>query len=202
MALAPLATAADLVAHGIDASDATATAAQLAAASAAIRDAANSAITRQVSTVEMWTSQSRKIDLPAQPVHAVTAVTLDGETLTDGTDYVVRAGALYRYGGLWQSPCAEVPSELVVTFEHGLDEVPADIVKLTCDVAGAALQRIADGVVGSNIGREYESIDDYRVGYATGEDATVSVTELPERTKTALRARFGSSGVYVTGAPA
>ena len=118
MALASLATAADLSANGIDITNATIVAAQLAAASSAIRDAAGSAITRQTSTVTLWTSASRKVDLPAQPVHTVTSVTLDDEVLTEDTDYVVRGGSLYRLGGPWQSPCADVPGDLVVTFEQ------------------------------------------------------------------------------------
>jgi len=191
MALAPLASAADLTDRGI-----TVTAgvtAQLAAASAAVRDAAGCSITRQVSTVTLWTEASRRIELPARPVRGVTSVTLDGVVLTD---WHLRGSSLWRVTP-WQAQ-GNIPSELVVTFDHGYDAVPADVVDLVCSIVGAGLASIAEGFK-AHTGTEYESIDDYRTGYTKGADAVVSVMELPDRTKAALRKRFGSGGAMVVG---
>lgn len=197
MALSPLATVADLSDRGIDTTDSDAVAAQLAAASAAIRDAAGCAISRHSSTVTMWTEASRRIELPSRPVVSVESVELDGVVLVDGTDYVLRGSSLWRLNGVW-AHSGDVPSELVVAFTHGLLEVPADIVDLTCALAGAGLLAVADGFT-ANTGKQYESIDDYRVGFATGDDAVVSVMEIPDRTARSLRRRFGAGGAAVVG---
>jgi len=190
VALAPLATAADLSAYGIDITNTTAVVQVLAAASAAVRDAAGCAITRETSTVTLSTDASQRFELPARPVVSVASVTLNGVTLTEGTDYVLRGSNLWRVGQPWQER-GDIPSELVVTFTHGLAETPADIVDLVCSLAGAALSAMSDGYA-SHAGVQYESIDDYRVGYETGADATASVMELPERTRLSLRRRFGN----------
>jgi hypothetical protein len=50
----------------------------------------------------------------------------------------------------------------------------------------------------STRGLTYESIDDSRVGYATGDNEIVDPAGLPETTRTMLRNRF-SGGVAVTG---
>lgn len=197
MALTPLATAADLSARGIDVTDTFAVITQLDAASAAIRAAAGCAISRQTSTVTLWTESSRRIELPARPVVSVATVVLDGVTLTLNTDYVLRGSSLWSLGGAWQEP-GSIPGALVVTFTHGFAEVPADIVDLTCALAGAGLAAVADGFA-ANTGKQYESIDDYRVGFAIGADAVVSVMELPDRTARSLRRRFGSGGAVSVG---
>lgn len=194
MTLEPLATEADLMARGIDTDNPAATQALLAAASAAVRAGAGCAITRQTSTVTLSTEPSRRIELPARPVHAVTAVALDGRDLTVGVDCHLRGSSLWREQ-LWQSPAA-IPSELVVTFEHGFDEVPADVVDLVCSLVGAGIAATDEGYA-SSVGKQYESIDDYRVGYAVGADAVASVMELPDRTRRALRRRFGMTSVVV-----
>ena len=196
MALAPLATAADLSDRNIDITDATAVSAQLESASSAIRDAAGATITKQTSTVTLWTDMSRRVELPARPVRSVTSVMLDGVLLVAGVDYWVRGSCLWSERPWQQSHV--IPSELVVTFVHGFDEVPADIIDLTCALAGAGLAAIAEGFK-AHTGVVSESIDDYRVGFTTGEDAVASVMELPERTKDALRKRFGSGGASVVG---
>jgi hypothetical protein len=196
VALAPLATAADLLARKIDVTDSASVVSQLAAASAAVRNAARVAITKQMSTVTLWTEASRRIELPARPVRSVTSVTLDGVALVAGTDYLLRGSSLWR-DKPWQSR-GEIPSELVVTFVHGLDAVPDDIVDLVCALAGAGLAAIADGFK-THTGVQSESIDDYRVGYATGADAVSTVMDLPDRVEDMLRERFGSGGPTVIG---
>lgn len=192
--MADLASVEDLAARGIDTSDTDAVEAFLAAASAAVRNAAGSTITRQVSTVVMWTEPSRRIELPARPVRGVSVVELDGEPVTD---WVLRGSCLWR-DCRWQRP-GDIPSELAVTFDHGFDVVPADVVDLVCAMVGAALAASADGGYASTTGKTYESIDDYRVGFTVGVDAVASVMEVPPRTAKSLRKRFGIPGVTVLG---
>ena len=194
MAYEPLATDADLSARGISTENVAATAALLDAASAAVREAAGCPISEQTSTVTLWTEASRRIELPARPVRSVASVVLDGETLTVDDDYVVRGSSLWR-DCQWQAQ-GDIPGELVVTFTHGYAEVPADIVDLVCNLVGAGMASVTEGYA-SHAGKQYESIDDYRVGYTVGPDAISSVMELPERTVRSLRARFGTTTVVV-----
>lgn len=194
MAYEPLATAADLSARGIDTTNTLAVEALLDAASAAVREAAGCPISEQTSTVTLWTEASRRIELPARPVSSVATVVLDGETLTVEDDYVLRGSSLWRTCQ-WQAQ-GDIPSELVVTFTHGYTEVPADIVDLVCNLVGAGMASVDEGYA-THAGKQYESIDDYRVGYTTGSDAVSSVMELPERTVKSLRARFGTTSVVV-----
>lgn len=183
--LSPLITAADLSARGIPLDRADV---DIASASAAIRDAAGCAIAHETSTVTFPAEASRRIELPARPVRAVTSVLLDGVVVTD---WVLRGSSLWR-DSWWSSPC-EIPSEVTVTFEHGFDEVPEDIVDLACSlVAGAQAERAS----GSHRGEAYTRIDDYQVGYVQDAAAErVSAFELPERTRAMLRRRFGSGSV-------
>lgn len=185
MALAPLIAAADLSARGITSSAAVE---DINAASAAIREAAGCAITRETSTVTMPAEVSRRFELPARPVVSVSSVLLDGEAVTD---YVLRGSSIWRETS-WSAPGA-IPSELTVTFTHGWASVPEDIVDLACSlVAGAEAER--DG--GPRRGVAYERIDDYQVGYVQDAKAErVSAFELPERTVAMLRRRFGARSV-------
>lgn len=184
MALAPLVTVADLSARGIDTSDATAVAADIDAASDAIRDAAGCAITRQTSTVVFAAEASRRVELPARPVVSVTTVLLDGSPVTDWT---LIGSSLWRESG-WATP-GNVPAVMTVTFTHGWDAVPADVVDLACSlIAGAQQERVA----GSHRGKAYERVDDYQVGFIPADDH-VSAFEIPDRTRTMLRRRFGTA---------
>jgi hypothetical protein len=192
VALEPLAAEADLTARGIDTSNTDQTDALLAAASAAVRGAAGSAITRDTSTVTFWTEASRRVELPAKPVNSVASVTLDGVTVTD---YVVRGSSLWRSHPWHQY--GQVPGQLVVEFEHGYDEVPADIVDLVCSLVAAGQAAAADGYDPKR-GVAYERGDDYGYGMATGSDEVVSPMELPAKTRAWLRRRFGS-GASVVG---
>ncbi|PZF98256.1 hypothetical protein [Micromonospora deserti] len=191
MALPNLATDADLTARGIDTSDATLIAALLASASAAVRDAAGVPITLTTATVTLNTVPGRRLRLPAVPVRSVAAVLLDGVAITD---WKLRGNSLWR-ACRWQKPC-DIPAEVTVTFTAGLDEVPADIVDMVCNLVGAGVAHAADGYE-ANTGKESEAIDDYRVAYAQGPDAPVSPMELPEGTKESLAARFGGGAAVV-----
>lgn len=184
MALAPLATSADLSVRGVDTSNATLVEAMLEAASDAVRDAAGSPISQHTSTVTVEAGPGRSLRLPAQPVTAVSAVSIDGSAVTD---WRLVSGALWRHGG-WRRGCD--PTLVDVTFTHGYAVVPADVVQLVCDFAIAAMHSSEDG---ARAGVAYESIDDYRVGYGQGADSTASAIEVPARTRAMLRQRFGGA---------
>lgn len=195
MALAPLATSADLTARGVDITNTALADAMLAAATDAIRDAAGSQISRGVSTVTIEGAPGRRLHLPSGPVHDVTAVSVDGSPVTD---WRLISGALWRSCG-WAD---REPTLVTVTYDHGFDPVPADIVELVCDFATAGILNAGTGTHAGLTG-DSERIDDYSHWrqFAAGDDATASAMEVPAGTRRMLRQRF-DGGVFVTGAGA
>ena len=190
MALEPLATVADLSAYGVDAANETLATRVLASVSEAVREAAGAPISRVTSTVVLTGSPGQWLRLPGGPVRSVATVLVDGKAVTD---YKVRDGRLWLPSS-WQ-PGGE-PSEVTVTYDHGLDEVPEDIVRLVCMYTAAGMAQAASGF--DSRGKAYERIDDWQVGYLQGGDEVVDHAELTDRTKASLAARFGG-GTYVTG---
>ena len=197
MALVPLATEADLSARGVDTSNTTLVAAMLAEASAVVREAAGSPISEVASTVSLLAPEGLWLRLPGGPVTAVSAVSVDGDAVTDWT---LAEGALYRSSG-WRGSRVD-PSLVEVTFTHGYATVPDDVVGLVAALAAAGVNAAASGGFGSKVGvqSEQEAYDDYSrsTTYVTGDEATAGVMELPSRTVAWLRQRFGG-GAHVTG---
>lgn len=188
MALEPLATVADLVALGLAVDDAETAIVQtyLAVASAAVREAAGTPISQTTSTVTLEGEADQRLRLPGSPVTAVTVVELDGVALTD---WRLRSDRLWRHGG-WTA--CDGPSEVEVTYTHGLPEVPADIVDLVGRLVAGALSsyRAEDG--GASLGTQVvtsERIGDYAVTY--GGDGLATDMELPAYLRERLAARFG-----------
>lgn len=187
MALPPLAATADLTARGIDTSDSDAVEAFLASASTSVREAAGSPITQESSTVTLPGTLDFWLRLPGGPVTDVTSVEIDGETVDD---WRWSGEYLWRPHG-WQPKGR--PTQVTVTYDHGLIAAPADIVDLVCSLVGLALARKAEG---------YESrghltslaIDDYRESYLSGDNAQAGLFALPQRTRNSLRSRFGGNG--------
>lgn len=193
MAYPHLAVGADLTARGIDVGSAQDT--LLAAASAAIRAAAGGApITLTTSTITLTTEASRRLELPVRPIHAVTAVRIDGQTITD---WVLRGQSLWREAW-WQAP-QSIPSLVDVTVEYGWHEIPPDLVDLVCSLVAAGGASIADSGYDPRRQMSYERIDDYQYGLRTGDDEVISVMELPARTVRMIRERFGTAGSVVVG---
>lgn len=189
--LPPLATAADLQALKVDVSDLEAVAVTLDAVSSAIRAAAGVPINLATSTVRFWTEPARRLELPARPVRQVHAVKLDGVEITD---WKLRGSSLWR-SVAWHQRGA-VPSEVEVTFTHGYDPVPADIVRLTCVLAAAGLAEVTDGL-GETRGLSYTKIDDFSEGYTAGENEVVDKTSIPAETRAMLRRRFGTGSTVM-----
>ena len=190
MALAPLATVDDLEALGVTVGSGDVADVLLDSVSSAVRDAAGSVIAPPVtSTVTLPGAADAWLTLPLAPVTSVSAVEIDGESVTD---YRHVGSRLWRARG-WLNGCE--PAVVEVTCTHGLPEVPADIKKLVCTLVAAGLIESAEGL-GANRGVSGEGVDDYRISFTRGEDEVVDKTDLPERTRRMLARRFGS-GVHV-----
>lgn len=188
MALAPLATVEDLEARGltVDPSEASVVTVYLRVASAAVREAAGTAISRTTSTITLEGAPGQRLTLPGPPIVSVDTVTADGRTLTD---WRLSSGRLWRASG-WTGV---EPSEIEVTYTHGLAEVPEDIVDLVCRMAAAALSayRSDDDGAGLATTKEVtsERLGDWAVTY--GADGRVSEMELTQYWRERLQARFG-----------
>lgn len=191
MALAALATQPDLLDRGVAIPAGVDPDVALLAASEAIRDAAGCAITRVDVTVDLPGSREQWLLVPLQPLRSVASVEMDGQALTD---WKIVGGALWRSRG-WQKTCHE-PSVVSIELSAGLDQAPADIVDLCCSLAAASFAAIEDGYDPQR-GLMNLSIDDYREGFAKGEDEVINPFDLPERTRRWLRDRFGGSAGVV-----
>lgn len=189
MALAPLATTTDLSARGVTVGN---LALALDVASAAVRDAAGSAISQLTSTVVVNAPRGNLLPLPGL-VRSVASVSVDGTALT-ADDYEVLPNGLWRECG-W-APLG-IPLPVTVTYTHGLAStaVPADIVDLTCQLAIAWLNHTAAGG-GSTAGLQSVAIDDARESYTDEAAAQISPVFIPEATRNWLARRFGA-GVEV-----
>jgi len=159
----------------------------LGVASAAVREAAGTAITRTTSTITVEGVPGQRLTLPGPPVVAVDTVAVDGRTVTD---WRLRSERLWRASG-WSGP---EPTEVEVTYTHGLVDVPEDIVDLVCRMAASALKTYrTEGGEGLAVDREVtsERLGDWAVTY--GADGRVSQMELTQFWRDRLAARFGTS---------
>lgn len=188
----PLATPDDVAKLGVDTSNAELVAFLLDSVSTAVRDAAGGPITTTTATVTYPGTMEQYLPLVGSPIRSVSLVVLDGRTLPDD-DYKLRDGRLWRAQG-WIGQHKDVD----VTYTFGLDDVPADIVKLVATFVAAGINEAAQGV-GERRGLSYARIDDFQEGYLQGDAEVVDLTEIPQRTKDALRKRFSAGGAYVTG---
>lgn len=194
MALDPLATLADLAALGMTVEGGETAIAEryLAVASSAVREAAGSPISETTSTVTLEGEADQRLRLPGPPIQAVAAVAIDGVT---ATDWRLRTERLWRFAG-WTA--ADGPSEVEVTYTHGLPAVPDDIIDLVCRMVAAAMvaYRSEDdgaGLAAGNI--TSERIGDYAVTY--GGDKLITEMELPDYLRERLAARFGGGAGLV-----
>lgn len=185
MALNDLATVADLSERGLPITGVTAF---LAAAQAAVRDAAGVPITRETFTVTIPGCPDEWLKLPGQPVVTVTDVLIDGVAITD---WKLVGGDLWRRRG-WEHHDGE-PVNVTATVTGGLVEVPKDIVDLVCSLVGMAAGMAADGDYASRGDLVGLKIDDYNEQYGNygAGDRLAGPLELPPTTRDRLRARFG-----------
>ncbi|MFI2367300.1 hypothetical protein [Streptomyces sp. NPDC018833] len=189
MALDPLAAVADLEARGltIDPSESALVAVYLDVASQAVREAAGVPISETTSTVTLEGEHGQWLRLPGLPVSSVATVELDGEAVTD---WRLRSGMLWRAAG-WTN--CDGPSEVEVTYTHGLLVVQSDIVDLVCRMVAAALTAYRSLETGEALSADKvvtsERIGDYAVTFAN--DGRVTEMDLPQYWRERLAARFG-----------
>src|SRR5690606_13818862 len=188
--MAALATIADLESRGVTVSpdETSAVNVYLEVASALVRDAADSPVSEETSTVTLTGTRDDWLRLPGGPVRSVSEVTLDNVPVTD---YRLSGGRLWRSGGWASGP---EPSEVTVTYLHGLAVVPADIVDLVCRLAGQELVALRSGETGSRP-LKTERIGDYSAGYDT--DAWAGDMRLTDWQRERLAARFGAGAASV-----
>jgi hypothetical protein len=185
----PLASLDDLLLRGITVSDDVLAQDLLSAASSTVREAAGSPISLTTSTITLDGQRGLNwLRLPGQPIRSVSDVAIDGETVTD---WRLANGSLWRRCG-WGVD--DGPAEVTLTQEHGLDEVPADIVDLVCNMAAAGLAT-ASQPVPANVAAQ--RVGDFSVQYRDGEDAAVTAMDLPDRVRERLRSMFGGSAGVV-----
>lgn len=195
MALAALATTADLAARGLTVAageETTVATTYLDVASTAVREAAGVPISQTTSTVTLEGPASQWLTLPGVPIISVASVTVDGEAVTD---WRLRSQRLWRGCG-WSPGCG--PSEVVVTQTHGLADVPSDIVDLVCRITGTALADYRADSEGAGLAAgdiRSERIGDYSVTY--GDTGLITSMELPDYLRERLAARFGDGATLV-----
>lgn len=185
MALAPLATVADVEARGVtvDSADVGTLTTFLATASAAVREAAGCPVSQATSTVTgLYAEGSAWLTLPGLPVSAVASALVDGVGVSG---WSLRNSRLHRAAG-WDG-------EVTVTYTHGLPDVPADVVDMVCRLALAGLIAAKASPDGSDLAASrvwQERIGDYYVMYRQ-DGGGLSEIELPAAIASSLRARFG-----------
>ncbi|MGW3627287.1 hypothetical protein [Streptomyces sp. NPDC000880] len=189
MALEPLATVADLEARGltVDASETAIVAVYLDVASTAVREAAGTPISETTSTVTVEGEADQRLKLPGLPISAVATVELDGVAVTD---WRLRSQRLWRAAG-WTA-CGG-PSEVEVTYTHGMAAVPSDIVDLVCRMTAAALVSYRSEEGGTGLAADKvltsERLGDWAATY--GNDGRITEMDLPQYLRERLAARFG-----------
>lgn len=168
----------------------------IGSASAAVIDAAQSPIIETRSTVTVTAMPTKILRLPGLPISEIHSVTVDDSAVTGWVQ--IEAGVYLAIG--WSRDGLQ---RVTVDYTHGLKAVPEDIKDLVARMVIAGLLAAEDGGDGLALANGRLSslaIDDYKEGYATGEDVE-AVTEmtLPERTRERLAKRFGAGGPMVRG---
>ncbi|MEU3620606.1 hypothetical protein ABZ725_51480 [Streptomyces sp. NPDC006872] len=194
MALAALATTADLAARGltVTAEEETVAETYLDVASTAVREAAGVPISQTTSTVTLEGPVTEWLTLPGPPIVSVATVEIDGEAVTD---WRLRSHRLWRACG-WSPGCG--PSDVEVVQTHGLADVPSDIVDLVCRIAAGALADYRADPEGAGLAVgdiRSERIGDYSVTY--GDTGLITGMELPDYLRERLAARFGGGAALV-----
>lgn len=168
----------------------------IASASSAITAAAGVGILVGTSTIEVLGMNERLLNLPGAPVRRIDEILVDGE-LVDPDSYRATSVGAYRARG-WA--CGRDLPTLTITYFHGYDETPRDIQTLCVSMVIAGLIATREGGWDLQNGRMSSiGVDDYRESYATSGEGIEQVTpmDLPERTRKALRKRFGGSVAVV-----
>lgn len=151
----------------------------LARASARLRRAAGQQISRTETTIRLRADSRGLVRLPAPPVVEVAAVVA-----------AVEDGGAELDGWVWdgRDRVCGLTGDVVVTYTHGLDPIPDELLDLVCQVAARLAQEPDSG--GMAAGVRSESIDDYSVTYA--QEALDVAAGLLGGEEAALRAVLGA----------
>ncbi len=195
--LAALATTADLTARNITVPAGVDAATTLDSASAAVRDAAECSITYGPSTVTLVADDWCTLNLPAGPVATVATVTVAGVLIPPAVPGLVAGWT--KVGDCLQMPTGwtqTLPVEVVVTYTHGYQVIPADIVDLTCAIAAMAFS--ADGDYAAAGRLQSFRLGDYSESFVHPKGTeSPSPIAIPDSVRDRLRARFSGSAVTV-----
>ena len=187
--LAPFATSSDLATR-IGATYTVAEAARvdelLADACDELRTMIGQPLSRLTSTVVLHTDQLGQVILPAVPVISVATVTVDALEV----EHTLRDDVLFVPATVGRD------DPVTVTFTHGWDPVPRELVKFACVMAAAVLQGSAKtGALGlvAGVSRRQESIDDYTaiVDAPTSAETIATAMSLPDPVVERLRRSYG-----------
>lgn len=140
-------------------------------------------LNRMTSTVKLYAEGDGRVRLPAIPVVSVAEVLVDGAAV----DYEVRDQMLY-------APVRK-DTPVTVTYTHGWDPIPGELVKWTCVLAAASLSGAAEtGSLGmtAGINQRSEAIDDYKHSWQSFPNNPEVGMTLPSRVADRLKATYGA----------
>lgn len=126
------------------------------------------------------------LDLPQRPVQSIASVTIDGETLTAGTDYIRSGSRLWRETG-WQEE-RHKPTLIDVTYTHGYPDGSQEL-----QLARSAVLSLVRGVYGNPTGALSVRIDDYSASYGK----FTALMETTDYLRTALQRQYGRRAAMV-----
>lgn len=161
-------------------------------ATAVVQEAAGGQRIVQVvdDTAELLGTTAAWLDLPQLPVTAVTAVTLDGGAITEGT-----ASGCWRRPGtsrLWRdtgwATTAGEPSTVAVVYSHGYPDGHQEL-----QFARSAVLGLLRSVYGNPTGASRITIDDYTEAY----EALASRMEASPHLQRALARKYGRAAGLV-----
>lgn len=138
--------------------------AAIKAATETIRNYTNQEISLSENDVIVLDGNGRtRIFLPELPVASISDVKVDGESLVDGEDYKLgQYGVLYRLGG---SVWSDGVQNIEITYTHGYDPVPDDIVSICARAAARAYQAGLRAEDQGGIAVQSMGLGDYQVTY-------------------------------------
>ena len=191
--LTPFATVADLAGR-LGVAVPTGGSAAYTQMDAALEDASNDlrgvigqAINFGSSTVSVRATPGGYVRLPAVPAVEVESVLHDGEAV-----------GWYR---LVDSATLLVPSDygrtLTVTYSHGWQTIPGELVKWACVLAAASIAAAKSGNLGLAGGLSSVGVDDARASWATNVGEQGEGVSLPGRVAERLRATYGAPAITV-----
>jgi hypothetical protein len=140
-------------------------------------------------TVTLMGTRDQWFNLPQRPVTTVTAISVDGEALTAGTDYKRFGARLWRRRG-W-ARCHDEPSEVTVTYTHGFEGWDPKLA-----LARGATLVLAAKMSDNPTGATGFTIDDYSQQYAQS-SAQELAEMIPENLRRSLRRAYGARGRLV-----